>query len=82
MPPVRAPGLRPFNESGYEILDDDFLAKGELIIWSIDPLPPRLGDLYTLHSHGALHEVEVAAVTQIKGGGWSARCKLYGLVES
>ena len=82
MPFVRDPGLRPFNESGYEILDDDFLATGELYIWSVDPLPPRLGDLYTLHSHGALHEVEVAAVTQIPGGGWSACCKLFGLVAS
>lgn len=78
---VRDSGLRPFNESGYEILDDDFLAKGELTIWSIDPLPPRPGDLYTLQSHGALHEVQVAEVQHLERG-WSARCTLYGLVES
>jgi hypothetical protein len=76
---LRDPGLRPFNESGYEILDADLMTKGEVVIWSVDPLPPRVGDLYTLESQGALHEVEVDAVT-VFGGGWSAHCKLYGLV--
>jgi len=78
---VGDPGLRPFHESSYEILDDDFLTTGELTIWSIDPLPPRLGDLYTVESHGKPHEVQVAEVRQFTGG-WSARCKLYGLVDS
>ena len=32
MPAVREPGLRPFNESGYEILDEDLMTKGELVI--------------------------------------------------
>jgi hypothetical protein len=79
MPKVRDPGLRPFNESGYEILDQDLLTKGELVIWSIDPLPPRIGDLYTIESQGALHEVQVDGVTLFTGG-WSAHCQLYGLV--
>jgi len=78
---VRDPGLRPFSESSYEILDDDFLAKGQLTIWSIDPLPPQLGDLYTLESHGKLHDVQVAEVRRFQHG-WTARCRLYGLVGS
>lgn len=77
--PLRHPGLRPFNDSGYEILDEDLLTKGEVVIWSVDPLPPRPGDLFTLESHGALHEVQVDAVTTVTGG-WSARCRLYGLI--
>jgi hypothetical protein len=77
---VRDPELRPFNESGYEILAEDLLNTGELIIWSIDPLPPRIGDLYTVESGGGLHEVRVDSLTKFKGG-WSARCRLYGLVR-
>lgn len=74
-------GLGPFNEGGYEILDDDFLTTGELTIWSIDPLPPQPGELYTIESQGKLHEVQVAETRRFPGG-WSARCKLYGLVDS
>ena len=74
------PGLRPFNESGYEILDEDLLTKGEVIIWSVAPLTPRIGDLFTIESEGAIHEIRVDALTRFTGG-WSARCKLYGLVE-
>lgn len=77
---IRDLGLRRFSESGYEILDDELLTKGELVIWSIDPLHPRIGDLYTVASGGGVHEVEVAAVTEVKGG-WSARCRLYGLLS-
>lgn len=77
---LRDLGLRRFNESGYEILDDELLTKGELVIWSIDPLQPRIGDLYTVVSGGCVHEVEVAAVSEVKGG-WSARCRLYGLLS-
>ena len=80
MPLVGEPGLRPFNESGYEILDQDLITKGELVIWSIDPLAPRIGDLYTVESHGAVHEVQVAQLTTVDGG-WSARCRLFGLVD-
>jgi hypothetical protein len=75
---VREPGLRPFNPSGYEILDQELMTKGELVIWSVDPSPPRIGDLFTVESHGAVHEVQVDALTTFKGG-WSARCRLYGL---
>ena len=78
---TRERDLRPFNPSGYEILDQDLMTKGELVIWSVDPLTPRIGDLYTIESHGSLHEVQVDAVTTFKGG-WSAHCRLYGLVES
>jgi hypothetical protein len=77
---VRDPGLRPFKDSGYEILDDALLTTGEVVIWSVDPLHPRIGDLYTIESGGCVHEVEVASVTKVKGG-WSARCRLYGLLS-
>ena len=77
---VRDPGLRPFDESGYEILDDELLTKGELVIWSVNPLHPRIGDLYTVESGGSVHEVEVASVSIVEGG-WSARCRLYGLLN-
>jgi hypothetical protein len=80
MPTLREPGLRPFSESGYEILDDDLLTEGRLVIWSVDPLPPRIGDLFTVESHGAVHEVEVVQLATVKGG-WSAHCKLFGMVE-
>jgi len=79
MPKVRDADLRPFNESGYEILDEDLLTKGEAVIWSVDPLPPAVGDLYTIESAGAVHELAVAEVTLFKGG-WSARCQLFGLL--
>lgn len=77
---VTGAGLRPFNPSGYEILDEDLLTKGELVIWSVDPLTPRVGDLYTVESHGSVHEVQVDALSVFQGG-WSASCKLYGLVK-
>lgn len=78
---VRDPGLRPFHESSYEILDGDFPINGQLTIWSIDPLPPQAGDLYMIESHGKLHEVEVTEVRRFTRG-WTARCKLYGLADS
>jgi len=74
-------GLRRFTAGAYAIVDDDFLTTGEVTIASGDPLPPRLGDLYTIESHGKLHEVQVAETQQLPGC-WTARCKLYGLVES
>jgi hypothetical protein len=79
MPSLREAGLRPFNESGYEILDQDLLTKGEVVIWSVDPLPPKVGALFTLESQGAVHEVQVDMLTTFAGG-WSARCKLFGLL--
>ena len=77
---VRDPGLRPFNDSGYEILDEDLLTRGEVIIWSLAPLHPRIGDLYMVECGGGVHEVEVASLALVKGG-WSARCRLYGLLS-
>ena len=80
MAALREAGLRPFNESGYEILDEELIGKGELVIWSVDPLPPRIGDLFTVESHGAIHEVQVDRLTLFKGG-WSAHCRLFGMVD-
>jgi hypothetical protein len=74
-------GLRPFSQSGYEILDEDLIATGEVVIWSVDPLPPRIGDLFLVQSRGATHEVQVAALKLVKGG-WSALCRIYGLVRT
>jgi hypothetical protein len=79
MPALREADLRPFSESGYEILDEDLLTRGVVVIWSVDPLPPRLGDPFTIESGGAVHEVVVDELTTFRGG-WSARCKLYGLL--
>lgn len=75
---VQEQALRPFNASGYEILDEDLLTTGELVIWSIAPLIPRIGDLFTIESQGGVHEVKVDAIVTVAGG-WSARCKLFGL---
>jgi len=75
---IRHPALQPFNASGYEILDQDLITSGQMVIWSVNPLRPSVGDLYTVQSGGALHEVVVDEVTSFKGG-WSAHCKLYGL---
>lgn len=66
--------VRAFNRSGYEILDEDLPTRGEVVIWSVDPLTPRLGDLFTIESDGRVHEVAVEELTTFKGG-WSARCR-------
>ena len=66
--------LRAFNPSGYEILDEDLATQGEVVIWSVSPLTPRLGDLFTIESEGAVHEVAVEELTTFRGG-WSARCR-------
>ena len=79
MPILSDAGLRPFNESGYEILDEGLIATGQVVIWSVDPLPPALGDLFTIESHGKMHDVAVEELTIFKGG-WSARCRLFGLL--
>jgi hypothetical protein len=77
---VRAsdPELRSFNASGYEILDEDLPTRGEVVIWSIDPLTPRLGDLFTVESGGRTHEVVVDVVTTYRDG-WSVTCRVLGL---
>jgi hypothetical protein len=77
----RQSGLRPFNESGYEILDEDLFTTGEVVLWSVDPYPPDLGELYTVESRGKVQEVKVEEVAVFKGG-WSATCRLYGLLPN
>jgi hypothetical protein len=65
------PGLKPFSESGYEVLD----TRREVAIWSVDPLAPRLGDVFTVESRGVVHEVAVVQLSTFKGG-WSAVCRV------
>lgn len=65
--------LRPFSHSGYEILDDA-IGRGEVVIWSIDPVTPRLGDLFLLDRDGCAYDAAVEQLTVMKGG-WSARCR-------
>ncbi len=77
MPKVSDAGLRPFSESGYEILDQDLLTRGEVVIWSVDPLIPRLGDLFLVESAGRTHEVQVTELVTFKAG-WSATCRMAG----
>jgi hypothetical protein len=69
------PDLRPFNASGYEILDEGLAARREVAIWSVDPLVPRPGDVFTIESGGVVHEVAVVQLTTLKGG-WSAICRV------
>jgi hypothetical protein len=67
--------LRPFSESGYEILDEEVDLRREVTIWSIDPLVPKLGDLFTVESRGVVYEVTVVQLITFKGG-WSAFCRV------
>jgi hypothetical protein len=64
-------GLRPFSPTGYEIFDDDLDERREVTLWSNDPLPPRLGDLFFIESGGVTHDVAVIELAIFKGG-WSA----------
>ena len=75
------PEIRPFNESGYEILDQDLATLGEVVIWSVDPLTPRLGDLFTVESEGRVHEIAVEELATFRGG-WSAKCRVLGFVQA
>jgi hypothetical protein len=69
------PGLRPFNRSGYEICDADLASRREIAILSVDPLTPRLGDLFTVETRGVMHEVAVVKLAVFRGG-WSAICRV------
>ena len=69
------PGLRPFSESGYEVLDEELDTRREVAIWSVDPLAPRLGDVFTVESRGVVHEVAVVQLSTFRGG-WSAVCRV------
>ena len=73
-------GLRPFDESGYEILDDDLEVRREVTIWSVDPLTPRLGDIFIVEREGLIHDVVVIALTTFRGG-WSALCRVVEVYE-
>jgi hypothetical protein len=70
-------GIRTFSDCGYEILDERLLETGELVIWSVDSLVPRLGDRFTIESGGEIHDVAVYAITIFRGG-WSVTCRLCG----
>jgi hypothetical protein len=66
--------IRPFNASGYEILDDG-IGRGEVVIWSKDPTVPRLGDELLIESRGRAYDVAIRELRTFKGG-WSATCKV------
>ena len=66
--------IRSFVESGHEVLDQSFAETGDVIIWSVDSLIPRLGDLFTIEHGGAFHEVRVYMLTTFRGG-WSVTCR-------
>lgn len=70
-------GLRPFNQSGYEILDGRLASHGELVVWSNRTPVPELGDEFTVAPRGALIDIAVAAVTLVDGG-WIASCRATG----
>jgi hypothetical protein len=68
-------GLRPFSDSGYEILDDELATRKEVAIWSVNPVTPRLGDLFLVESGGRTHDVAVIELTTFRGG-WSATARV------
>ena len=70
---LRRKGARRFNPSGYEILDDE-IARGELVIWSVSPVVPRIGDLFLIESGGLAYDAEVEQLARVRGG-WSAICR-------
>lgn len=70
-------GLRPFNPSGYEILDGRLASHGELVIWSNRTPVPELGDEFTVAPRDALVDVAVTDITLVDGG-WVASCRLAG----
>jgi hypothetical protein len=72
-----ATALRPFSDSGYEIIDDD-IAGGQVVIWSVDPVVPRLGDTFVIASGGGHYDVVVLELLTFAGG-WSATCSVEGL---
>jgi hypothetical protein len=72
--PSPEPAIRPFNLSGYEILDGGFCTTGKVVIWSKAPAVPSLGDYFTIDRRGAIHDLAVAEVRTFKGG-WVATCQ-------
>ena len=70
---VAKTGLKAFNPSGYEILDDQ-IAHGQLVIWSTVPLAPLVGDIFLVESGGRAYDATVEELVLFKGG-WSATCR-------
>ncbi|MGH6911073.1 MAG: hypothetical protein ACREE0_02345 [Phenylobacterium sp.] len=66
--------IQSFRESGYEIIDDRFEDTGDVMIWSKDPVVPRLGDRYLIAIGGEVHELAVYTLTTFRGG-WSVTCR-------
>ena len=66
--------LRPFVDRPYAILDEDFVATGDVFICSVGGLVPNLGDRFTIESAGGLHEVGVYVLT-ISRDGWRVTCR-------
>ncbi|HEX3701209.1 MAG TPA: hypothetical protein VHV27_11110 [Phenylobacterium sp.] len=69
----RDPEVRSFSASGYEILADR-IARGEVVIWSVDPVRPRVGDIFLIERDGWHYDAAVEELTLVKGG-WAARCR-------
>jgi len=68
--------IRPFSDSGYEILDDE-IARGQVVIWSVHRLTPRLGDSFLIESDGEFYDVAVVELVTFQRG-WSATCRVEG----
>ena len=66
--------IRAFVESDYEIIDDTFAETGNVVIWSVDPMVPKLGDRFDIESGGLVHELAVYTLTTFRGG-WSVTCR-------
>lgn len=70
-------GLRPFNDSGYEILDEE-IDQGRVTIWSRASVLPRLGDVLLIESDGYAYDVEIVELTPLRGG-WAAEAEVVDL---
>ena len=75
-----ATAILTFAQSAHEILDERLAETGDVVISSVDPLIPRLGDRFTIESAGQIHDVEVYALTTFRGG-WSVTCRADGLAD-
>lgn len=66
---------RPFNASGYEIVDGRLASHGEVTLWATQGLAPTRGALFTIAREDAIHDLSVVEV-QGHNPGWSALCRL------
>jgi hypothetical protein len=66
---------RPFNPSGFEIVDGRFASHGEVTLWATGGLAPTRGELFTIARADAIHDLRVV---EVKGHspGWSALCRV------